>query len=440
VKTTENFAEVTIELAAQGRDLFRYNIFVNDVPLFGAPGKPTSGRHQRITERVELGAGRNKIEVSALDSGGAESLRAFRTIEHAAKKTGDLYYLGFGVSRYHNPKYNLEYPHKDVLDLAEVFKAAQGTFRQVHVRTYVNEQATVDNIRRAKDFLRPAGVDDTVVLFVAGHGVHSRDAAAEYYFVTHETDGLRLPQTAANFDLIEDLLLGIAPRKKLFLMDTCESGEKDEDEPASAGLPGQRGLVPRTTRALALDAQAQPGAGKPRPFLFDRNRYVYNDLSRRSGAIVLSSSRGSEFSWERKELENGVFTEEILIALTSGRADKNKDGLVSTDELRDDVAREVPKRTEDKQHPTVDRDNLEANFAFPVVPLAAAIVTRGDPIPATGGSAGARAPAPDALPPKTPMPQGCGCAMPGLHEEPQGFLGALVLAAFGAIRRERRKR
>src|SRR5262249_32600066 len=160
----------------------------------------------RITERVELSSGHNKIEVSALNHSGAEALRPFRILENNENVRGDLYFLGFGVSQYKNAKYDLGYPHKDVLDLAEVLKTTNAAFRPVHVPTYGNEQVTVPNVRKAKAFLGQAGVDDTVILFVAGHGLHSHDAAAEYYYATYEVDPKHLPDTAASFELIEDIL------------------------------------------------------------------------------------------------------------------------------------------------------------------------------------------------------------------------------------------
>jgi hypothetical protein len=439
-------ADVTFAIEANGADLLRYNVFVNDVPLFGALGKETSGRKQRVTEPIELSAGRNKIEVSALDAEGAESLRAFRVVKREEGEPGDLYYIGFGVSRYKNPKYNLGYPHKDVLDLGEVLKAAKRPYKSVHVATYVNEQATVGAIREAKEILRGAKVNDTVVLFVAGHGVHAPGPAADYYFATHETDIKRLPETAASFEIIEDLLHGIAPRKKLFLMDTCESGDDTTEGAASGGDIGgggaQRGLRARTTRALTLDVRAE-GPPKARARIFDRERYVYNDLTRRSGAIVLSSSRGAELSWELDELQNGVFTEAILLALTSDRADADKDGQVSVDELRDYVAGEVPKRTENMQHPTVDRDNLEVSFGFPVVPEAAAIVTRADPAgepSSSGGSSSSRSlrDSPPLAPPKTPAPHGCGCALPGDGDDRHAIAAGMLLAAAAWLRASRR--
>ena len=56
-----------------------------------------------------------------------------------------------------------------------------------------------------------------------------------------------------------------------------------------------------------------------------------------------------------------------------GAGDTDGDGIVSTDELRDDVGRRVAEETEAQplvyripQHPTVDRDNIYQDFGFEV--------------------------------------------------------------------------
>lgn len=103
-----------------------------------------------------------------------------------------------------------------------------------------------------------------------------------------------------------------------------------------------------------------------RQFLLERDRYIFNDLSRRSGAIVFSSSRGGEFSYEKEALENGLFTEEIIHALTRAEADTDHDGLISTDELRHHVINAVATSSHHLQHPTVDRDNIYQRFGFPL--------------------------------------------------------------------------
>lgn len=404
-KTENGFAEVTFELADPEGKLYRYNVYVNDVPLLGMLGKPITGGNLRSMERVELGAGQNKIEIGVLNASGAEALRPFVIIDGKQKPKGDLYYLGFGVSQYMNPRYDLAYSHKDVLDLAEVFKTKHDAYREVHIATYVNEEATVANVKKAKEFLRSAKTDDTVVLFVSGHGLHSSAATAEYYYATYEVDPKRLAATAANFELIEELLQGIAPRRKLFLMDTCESGEAE---------------VSRSVRSFA----------------FDRDRYIENDLARRSGAIVLSSSRGAEHSFELEELQNGVFTEAILMALTTPAADRDRDGTVSTDELRAFVAREVGRLTDDKQHPTVDRDNLDMKFGLPVITAAHGIQTRPDPM--------ALRPRPVPVSPPPPVatraPQGCGCRAAPSGSTTSGLAAAFGLAVVIARRRSARHR
>jgi hypothetical protein len=121
---------------------------------------------------------------------------------------------------------------------------------------------------------------------------------------------------------------------------------------------------------------------KAQRYVFDRERYIYNDLTRRTGTIVLSSSSGNERSWESADIQNGVFTKEVLRAMVTNVADANRDGLVSIDELRSYVVGTVPQRTYDQQHPSVDRDNLETSFELPLVPAAQPILTRPDP---TGG-------------------------------------------------------
>lgn len=441
VNVEGGWATVQFDAVARGVDLFRYNVFVNDVPMFGALGKTTSGQTQHIEERIEVGTGRNKIEVSAMDARGGESLRAVQVVERHEKVKGNLYYLAFGVSKYKNPRYNLGFPQKDVVDLGDVFRAGAGkTFGEVYVRTYVNEMATVENIRKAKAFLQDATVEDTVVLFIAGHGLHTQDTAADYYFATHEVDPKNLTETAARFELIEDLLSGIRPRKKLFLMDTCESGEREKDDAPSAGIPTDaRSLRARSTRQLELDmtpTNASSATMDTKAKDYDRERYIYNDLSRRTGAVVISSSRGAESSYEFDDIANGAFTEELLIALTSKKADQNADQWLSTDELRAHLMAAVPQRTQDLQHPTVDRDNLEVRFGFPLVTEAADIANR-QAVPVQEMSLAETTTAPNEKPPIATRPRACGC---DVAPDGNGYASGVVAAMLWLTRRRGRKR
>jgi hypothetical protein len=110
-----------------------------------------------------------------------------------------------------------------------------------------------------------------------------------------------------------------------------------------------------------------------RPYLLDRDRFLFTDLSRRTGTVVFSSSRGSELSWEMPTIANGVFTEHLLRALT-GPGDR----FVPIATARDEVSRAVATTTNDLQHPVIDRDNPDARLGLPRVPSAAAIADRID--------------------------------------------------------------
>lgn len=374
VKQEGRTAALSIELRDERLQLRRLQLYVNDVPLFADGGRALPPRAdgasgpdvRELTEQVTLQGGRNKLEVSCTNERGVESYRAITYLEAKAGASGALYFVGFGVSRYRDASLDLRYAHKDVKDLAARFQSMQGRgFAKVHTFTALDREVAPAAFAKAKAMLARANVDDTIVLFVAGHGVHDRDAAATYYYLPHAVELGRLAQTAISFEAIEALLQGVAPRRKLLLLDTCESGEADGEVTARAlEVAAAAKLAPRAARGLLRPAAT--AAAPRRPWLAARDRYVDNDLARRTGAIVFSSSRGGELSYERDAEQNGFFTEELLAALGSRETDTDGDGAIGTDELRERVSRGVATRSGGLQHPTVDRDNLYQRFAFPL--------------------------------------------------------------------------
>lgn len=371
VNQDNKFADISFNLSDDKYKLKTYNIYINDVPIFGAYGKNLGSQNIQLKEKLELTSGKNKIEVSCINEKGAESFRALTYLNYNSsialnKGVGDLYFIGFGVSKYKNKSYNLKYADKDVKDLAESLSKMDRYFNQIHIKTYLNNEVTAENIKKAKSILANAKVDDTFILFIAGHGLHDIDENATYYYLTYDADVKNLSKTAANFELIEDLLQGIAPRNKLFLMDTCESGEiEDDDEKMYYTMADIEKMNARSIRGLRKVVDNKKDIAK-RDFIFETDRFINNDLLRRSGAIVFSSSKGGEFSYEKDELENGLFTEAIINALES-HADTNSDKMITTKELREYVIDAVSRLSNDLQHPTVDRDNIYQEFGFPVV-------------------------------------------------------------------------
>ncbi|HEX7061064.1 MAG TPA: caspase family protein [Woeseiaceae bacterium] len=358
------YAHIEAQLTSRSRPLQSYQVYVNDVPLFPGRGKPLTGKDARVSERVELVHGDNLVEIGAFDDRGAEALRARWSAVYRAPVESDLYFIGVGVSHYRDPGLDLQFAHKDVLDLAAVLHRYEGAFHRVIVKTYVDEAVTVDNIRKAKEVLREADTDDTVVVLVSGHGAYDASQEATWYYGTWNVDVHDLAGTGASFDQLESLLRDIAPRRKLMLIDACDSGEMDDAARADiAARAREAGLDPRTSPAME-----EAHGGEPRRvFLYDRGRYIYNDLSRRTGAIIFSASHAGEMSFESSSIENGFFTQQIIDALGTPEADTDYDGMISVGELQAWVTVHVGLQTAGLQRPTIDRDNISQRVAFPLL-------------------------------------------------------------------------
>ncbi|MBN1648787.1 MAG: ankyrin repeat domain-containing protein [Spirochaetales bacterium] len=348
-----------------GMSLRKYFIYVNDVSLHGSRGSTVAGTVRTINEKLELAEGLNKVEISCTNSSGAESLRMPLFFNYTKDRKSDLYFLAFAVSEYADEEIqDLSYSAKDAEDLGRLFKSMEGKeFDKVHVLVYLNEKVNLYNIRNAGQFFGGSSVDDTVVLYISGHGMHDDDPASTYYFITHDTELNNIGQTAANYKFIEELLQGITPRNKLFLMDTCNSGEVTEETLSNVyQIEQDQGMAGRTIKSRGSFDDRQKKAA--REYLFLKDRYITNDLFRRSGAVVFSSCRGSEVSFESPAVENGYFTEAIIEAF-SGKADSNTDSNITLEELKSYVMKKVAEWTWNLQHPVVDRDNIFASFSFP---------------------------------------------------------------------------
>lgn len=354
--------ELRVAAEDAARDLRALQVAVNGVPLHAGLGRPLEGRRAEVTERVPLGQGRNRVEVSALNAAGFESRRAATRVERPAGTPGVLWFVGLGVSKYRDHRLDLRFADKDVVAVAAALRRARGRFREVRTLELTDGRATRAALDEIRAFLAPASVDDTVVLLASGHGARDPDAQATFYYVTHEADPANLAATTISHDELEGLLGGIAPRRKLLLLDACQSGELDPD--AVAALSSRAG-------ASRLAARVGPGAATPgaprRTYLYVRDRYVYARLERRTGATVFSSSLGDELSLETPALGNGVFSAALLRVLGERKADADGDGWISIDELEGAVKATVVSATGGLQHPTIDRENALQDFRLPVL-------------------------------------------------------------------------
>ena len=343
--------------------LERLLVSVNEVPFDGVVGgialKAERSQSMRREVEVPILPGRNRIAVSVLNAQGVESLREVVEITgEGAPKPGKVFVLAIGVSVYQNPAMNLQYAAKDAKDVAAIFGNAQRAGGK-EITTVLDAAATREGIRAAKAKLLTAEPNDQVVLFVAGHGL--LDDSLDYYFATTDIDIEKPSARGLGFDELEGLLDGVKARRKLMLVDTCNSGELDKTEVDAqqvAAASADTRVKVRAVGSRALKKKASLSLGDLSGLLTD----LFADTRRGTGAVVISSAGGAEFALESDEWKNGVFTFAMLEGLKTGTADKDRNGSVTVTELRDLVQGRVRKLTNGAQSPTARRENLVVDF------------------------------------------------------------------------------
>ena len=373
-KTAADSLMLRVKATDERYPLDRINVFVNDVPVFGTRGVAVTDRQSKSYEQqltVPLVTGINKIQVSVLNQQGAESLKRTLYTTSTAAPARDTYVVAIGVSQYKDSKYNLRFAAKDATDLMSLYSqgAAGG---QVHLLDLTNEKATRARVEHAREWLAQSRPNDLVIVFAAGHGI--TDAQNNYYFGTYDIDPAQPQVNGLPYEEFETLLDGIPAMKKLLLLDTCFSGEIEKDDaPAITLASDPEGTVKmrafQAPRGVVLAADPAPGSaavtGTDSAALAVGTRHFQNlfaDLRRGVGAVVISSASGNEYALEGDHWNNGVFTYAVLHGLKDGKADSNKDGVVTVAELQNYVIGAVRELTAGGQNPTVREANLDFDF------------------------------------------------------------------------------
>jgi uncharacterized caspase-like protein len=148
--------------------------------------------------------------------------------------SGDLYVLAIGASQFKGlpEKTWLAYAAKDADTIAGTLRnLPSGPFNKRHIRVLTDnseEKPTRANILQALDFLKNARAQDTVVLFLASHGVS--DTQGNYYFVpadvvAQDLNGLQAtenPRSLLSWHIFFDALRVVAGQR-ILVVDTCQA-------------------------------------------------------------------------------------------------------------------------------------------------------------------------------------------------------------------------
>lgn len=355
--------EVTVNLSAVDSkyELDRLNVFVNDVPVYGTQGisiKSKTLRDYSTSLDFKLGPGKNKVQISVLNTKGAESLKETFTVINNSDERPDLYLVSVGVSKYKDTRFNLNFAAKDAKDVVAFFEKCN-LYNRVYITEITDEEATREAILNLKsDFLSKAQTKDVVIIFTAGHGVLDNDM--NYYFGTYDMDFNNPSSGGIAYEDLEQLLDGIRPLRKLFLMDSCHSGELDKDEYSTADFSNAEISEVKFRDAGSVNAIARNGFGLSQSAQLASE--LFADLRRGTGATIISSAGGAEFAMEGKVWNNGLFTYCLLSGIKEKTSDVNKDGVILLSEIEDYVYEKVEELSGGKQRPTTRRENLEFDF------------------------------------------------------------------------------
>lgn len=344
ISFTQQNDELSLKIVASDAkyDLSRFNVWVNDVPLFGMRGiHISSGRKTFDTSiSIKLSNGQNRVETSVNNINGVESMKMPLYVQQVAKKMKVplVHFIGIGINRFANPEYNLSWSVKDIRDLAVKLKQK---YPAIIIDTLFNEDVSRQSILALKQKLMQLGEDDKVIVSYSGHGVLSKDF--DYFLSTHSINFNDPAKNGLGYDELESLLDNIRPRQKLMLIDACHSGEVDKEElqkiEAAKEELNQNGVSTRST----IKVLPKKNIGMTNSVELMQNLFV--NVSKGTGATIISAAGGMQYALERGDLKNGVFTYSIIEAF-------NTNVSLKVSELKKIVSSKVAQLTNGLQKPT----------------------------------------------------------------------------------------
>ncbi len=150
------------------------------------------------------------------------------------------------------------------------------------------------------DFLADRQPSDLVLVYLSCHGLV--DLRRRLYFAARDTTKERLAATGVEAQWLLDQLEDCRARRQVLVLDCCFSG------------------------AFAVGSKGDQELGLGERF-----------LGQGRGRVVLTASRGSEYSFEGElvagqEVPGSVFTHALVDGIRSGNADLDRDGYISVDD------------------------------------------------------------------------------------------------------------
>ncbi|RZL15008.1 MAG: hypothetical protein EOO89_15180, partial [Pedobacter sp.] len=267
--------------------LDRFNVWVNETPVFGQKGIGIRNRNKNNFDTVviiKLSVGENSIETSVSNVNGTESYRMPLRVNYIpSKKPREVvHFIGIGIDQFADSKYNLKYSAKDIRDLSKKLKEKYK--EDIIIDTLFNENVTISNVKGLKQRLLKSSENDKVIVAYSGHGLLSKEY--DYYLSTYAVNFEQPDQNGLPYDELENLLDSIPARKKLMMIDACHSGEVDKDDGFSLSATSsslKKGVTP-------LGTKKDGKLGLKNSFALMQSLFV--NVGKSTGATIISAAAG----------------------------------------------------------------------------------------------------------------------------------------------------
>jgi WD40 repeat protein len=341
--------------------IINMQVYVNDVPVYGVKGLDVSAaKGEKLSKdfNIELSAEINEVKVVATNSKGLESIPASFEIKYdKGFYKPNLYMATIGVSNYQQSDYNLAFAAKDAVEVASLLSQSSA-YENIYSKVLTDDQATKENIIGLRSFIQQAGVDDVVVIFIAGHGV--LDKSFNYYFATHNMDFNNPANGGLLYEELEKLLDAIPSRNKLVFMDTCHSGELDKDdvEDTNKKVVKSGKIAFRSAGDIVQLKESSFGLNNT----LELSKTLFGDMKKGTGATIISAAGGTEFALEGVNSQNGLFTTCLMEGIVSRKADLDRNRTYSVSELMKYVSEQVTDLSNGQQVPTSREENIKNDF------------------------------------------------------------------------------
>jgi len=245
-----------------------------------------------------------------------------------------------GINKYKHWE-NLEYAVDDVKSVSN-FLCKEYDFDSDHIRILLDKKATLKNIQilLEGEFVNQIGENDRLLFFWAGHGDTRKLNNGRQRGYLIPCDGLKRGKkncyaSYLSMDRISQFSKYSSAKHILFLVDACYSGF----------------------------AATSRGGG---PSLPKEIENYYLRLTQEPGRHIITAGRRGEQVIESPEWGHSAFTAKLLRGLSAPfyQADRDQNGLITTNELAGYLKLEVNKLTNGLQTPVYASLQGEGEFVF----------------------------------------------------------------------------